>query len=161
MSPALAQIFCFSPFWKHQHRPWRRYSLPFRFRQSRYRAPSQLLCASSPTLSRFLSLPLPFPFPFPFPSVAPRMRAWRMQPDKATATIFVFPRLFSPSFRAISPFPIRPLRSTIQEKTKESGVCSWRVFARERALIANDCFRRVPPFREKVVTGRGSRNPSA
>lgn len=110
----LAQIL--RSLWKH-HRPWRRYSLPFRSRQSISPAPSQLLCTSSPTLSRFLPAP-----PLPPPSTAPRMRAARMQPDKATATISVFPRLFSPSFRAISPF------STATCSTIQGNERKWRMF---------------------------------
>lgn len=117
VSPALAQILRL-PF-QSTISIGRDVAIHFRFALgSRYRPLHrnsfvpllQFWAASSPPLPSAASPPLP-----------PRMRAARMQPDKATATISVFPRLFSPSFRAISPF------STATCSTIQGNERKWRM----------------------------------
>lgn len=142
LSPNLA-----APLSKHhQHRPWRRYSLPFRSRQSISPAPSQLLCTSSPTLSRFLPAP-----PLRRPPTTPSTDARRANATRQGHRDHI--RFSAAIFTLVSRY-FSLLHGHLQHDTRERKKVAYArgvFFARKRALIANDCFRRVPPFREKVT----------
>lgn len=145
VSPALAQIFC-APLFESTS-IGRDVAIHFRFafgevdialHRSSFVPLLQLWAASSPS---------PCPSPPSLHGCAPG----ECNPTRPLPRPYSFFRgYFHPRFALFLPSPSDHFAAR-SKRTKESGVCSWRVFARERALIANDCFRRVPPFREKVT----------